>query len=104
MTDPTPLPISECRLDLPGLRAQRERYRAIGRHLERIDRDPCRLDARFSADLDPALLREAIEVERGCCPFFTIHRDPAEPRLLITVNDPAHDPALDALQFALTVT
>jgi hypothetical protein len=102
MTDPTPLPIAECRLGLEGLRTQRNRYRAIGRHLESIERHRCRLDAHFTPDLDVALLREAIDVERQCCPFFAIHHDAAEHRLLITVDDPDQDPALDALQFALT--
>jgi hypothetical protein len=33
---------------------------------------------------------------------LTIDQDPAERRLRATVEDPAHDPALDALRFALT--
>jgi hypothetical protein len=102
MTDPAPLPIADCRLDLSELRAQRERYRAIGRYLEQIERHPRRLEVRFIPHLDAALLREAIELERGCCPFFEIRHDPVEHRLSITVDDPAQDPALDALQFALT--
>jgi hypothetical protein len=102
MTEPTPLPIAECRLDLPGLHAQRERYRAIGRHLAGIERHPGRLEARFTPDLDTALVCEAIHVERGCCPFFEFRHEPAEHRLSITVDDPARDPALDAVQFALT--
>jgi hypothetical protein len=102
MTEGMPLPIAGCRLDLPELRVQRDRYRAIGRHLERLERHPCRLDARFSPDLDTALLEEAIEVERRCCSFLAIHHDPAEHRLSISVEDPTQDPALDALTFALT--
>ncbi len=102
MTEPTPLPLAECRLDFRGLRAQRERYRAIGRHLAGTERYPCRLEARFTPALDSALLREAIDVERGCCPFFEFRHEPAERRLSITVDDPARDPALDALEYALT--
>jgi hypothetical protein len=101
MSDLVLLPIAGCRLDLAGLRVQRDRYRAIGRHLKRVERHPCRLEAQFNPDLDATLLRDAIAVERGCCSFLRIHYEPAGGRLSITVDDPAHDPALDALRFAL---
>ena len=96
------LPIAECRLDLVGVRAQRDRYRAIGRRLERIDRHPCRLTAQLTPEVDEALVEETVEVERGCCPFFSIDYDRDRQRLSIEVSDPAHDPALDALRHALT--
>ena len=102
-TQPEEAPeIPECRLELPALRAQRERYRMIGRHLESTERGPCRLDARFAADVDAGLVFEAVEVERECCPFFSLDYDRSRRSLAITVEDPAHDPALDALHHALT--
>ena len=92
----------ECRLELPALSAQRERYRTIGRHLERIERGPCRLDARFDADVNAELVLEAVEVERECCSLFSLDYDRSRRSLAITVQDPAHDPALEALHQALT--
>ena len=102
-TRPEEVPeIPECRLELPALGAQRERYRTIGRHLERIERGACRLDARFAPDVDAGQVLEAVEVERDCCPFCSLDYDRSRRWLAITVHDPAHDPALDALHHALT--
>ena len=95
-------PLAGCRLDLVGLRAQRERYRRLGRHIERIERLPQRLEAHFTADLDATLLDETLAIERACCPFFTLAYDATRRELAITVQDPTQDPALDALQHALT--
>ena len=63
------VPIAECRLDLAGLRAQRDRYRALDRHVEQLHRAPGRLEATFGPQLDQALLSETIAVEQECCPF-----------------------------------
>jgi hypothetical protein len=48
---------------------------------------------------DRALLWEAVDVERACCPFFAIELD--ERTVVFAVADPAHDPALDAIADAL---
>ena len=95
------LPIAECRLDLPGLRAQRDRYREIGRHLTGLEREPRRLTARLSADVDRALVERTIEVERSCCEFFQLRFDDRRRELVVTVAEPARDPALDAIAEAL---
>jgi SAM-dependent methyltransferase len=95
------LPIAECRLDLDGSRAQRDRYRAIGAGIARLARQPNRLDAWLAPEADPGLVAEAINVERECCPFFEIAFDPAERRLSVGVTDPSQEPALDAISYAL---
>lgn len=100
--EPFSLPMAECRLDEAGLSAQRDRYRELARHLERIERHPGRLEAHFAQELDLALLQETIEVERECCTFLSIDFDPRRRRLSIGVDDLAQDPALDALQYALS--
>jgi hypothetical protein len=101
--EPQPLPlIAECHLDAPALERQRDRYSALGRELVELERNERRLDARFSPRVDEALLRETIEVERECCPFFRLSYDPTRLTLSITVDDPAQDPALDALRYSLT--
>jgi hypothetical protein len=47
------------------------------------------------------MLREAVDVERGCYPFFQMRPDVERRELLITVDRPEQDPALDALAQAL---
>jgi hypothetical protein len=94
-------PIAECRLDWRGLREQRERYRAMGRHVNRVQRGTQRLVVHLSATVEPELVRETITVERDCCPFFGLAYDEGGRRLTVTVADPGHDAALDAIAFAL---
>ena len=97
-------PIAECRLDLSGLRGQRDRYRALAQHVDRLWRTRGRLEVSFSPAVDEELLSEAIAVERECCPFFGIAYDAAAHRLSIAVADLREDPALDALRYALSPT
>jgi hypothetical protein len=97
----TELPLA-CNLDTDGAVRQGQRYAAIGGSVAGVERDGLRLTAHFGEDLDERLLHEAIEVERGCCPFFAIAFDPHERRLELSVPDAAHEPALDAIQDALT--
>jgi hypothetical protein len=101
---PQPLPVVECRLDSAGLRSQVDRYQALGRYVDAVRRSPGRLEVSFGAELDAALLTEAIEVERECCPFFELSYDTASRQLSISVEDERQDAALDALRFALTAT
>lgn len=97
------LPIAECRLDLAGLREQRDRYRRLGVTIEQARRGQETLAVSFGPRLDEELLRETIEVERGCCEFFTLDYAPAERRLVIGVERPEQAPALDGLAFALGI-
>jgi hypothetical protein len=96
------LPIAECRLDLPGLRAQADRYRRLGTMATRIDRGDAVLTATFGDELDRDLLDETIAVESDCCPFFDFDYDHADQRLSISVERPEQEPALEALHYALT--
>jgi hypothetical protein len=101
--EPQMLPlVSECSLDPEAIRVQRKRYAALGRDLVDFERQRGRLTATFAPTVDGDLVRETIEVERECCPFFALVYDPAESRLSITVDDPAQEPALDALRYSLT--
>lgn len=95
------LPMMECRLDLPDLREQHERYRTLGRSVEHAERVPGALTVRFADDVDQTLLGRTLEIERGCCAFFTIHHDRARRSIRVGVDHPDQDPALDALAFAL---
>src|SRR5207247_11439622 len=64
------LEIASCRLDLEGLRRQRDRYAHLAADVDAIERTGESLPVGFPRGVDEALLRETIEVERGCCPFF----------------------------------
>ncbi len=90
-----------CRLDASGLRGQLERYTQISGHVEAVERDPGRVVVRFAPDLPHDRLEAALAVERGCCPFIGVDYDPAARLLILTVDQAAHDPALDALAHAL---
>jgi hypothetical protein len=101
----TDLPlIAECRLDLDGLRAQRNRYGRIGQRVERLERRPQHLDLWLTPDADTDLVRETIAIERDCCPFYETSFSLAERRLSLSVADTAQDLALDAIHFAITGT
>jgi hypothetical protein len=96
------LPFAACRLDTAGLRLQADRYRRLGETALRVDRHDGLLSATFGAELDQGLLEETIGVEHGCCSFFAFDYQPVGRRLVITVDDPDQEPALDALHYALT--
>jgi hypothetical protein len=97
----TELPIAECRLDLEGLRRQRDRYRELGGQAAAITRGPESLTVRFGPALDRDLLDETIAVESECCPFFTFDLSPEQRVVTIGVSRPEQRPALDALAYAL---
>jgi hypothetical protein len=102
--EPTELPlIAECRLDIDGLREQRDRYQALGRHATTAVRQPQQLTVQFDAGVDVRLLVETIEVERGCCPFFDMQPHLDRHELVVSVTRPEEDPALDAIAHALGV-
>jgi hypothetical protein len=85
------------------MRRQRDRYRALGRHATAVERAPGRLAVRFDAEVPVALLGEAVDVERSCCPFFDLRPGSDGRELVVAVADPEHDPALDAIRHALDV-
>ena len=95
------LPIAECRLDLGGLREQRDRYRRLGRSVRALQRQPRRLTVAFATDVDAALLAETVAIESECCPFFALRYDANAHELRVGVTEPEQDPALDALVAAL---
>jgi hypothetical protein len=92
-----------CALDETGLRSQLGRYRQAGRNARLIERTPRRLVADLGDDVDAELIAQTIAVERECCPFFTPAWEPERRRLTVTVADAEHEPALDAIAFALNL-
>jgi hypothetical protein len=90
-----------CALDESGLRSQLERYRQAGRNARLIERTPRRLVADLDESVDAELVKEAIAVERECCPFFLLGWEPDRRRLTVSVSQAAYEPALDAIALAL---
>jgi hypothetical protein len=104
VTEPIDLPlVAQCRLDIHGLRRQRDRYRALGRHATAAVRQPQQLMVRFDSGVNASLLMETIDVERGCCPFFEMQPHLERHELVISVPHPEQDPALDAIADAVGV-
>jgi SAM-dependent methyltransferase len=91
-----------CTMDKAERAEQLERYRTLARHTAEVEHEPGRVVVRFSDDPPTGLLERAMEVERGCCPFFDIQYEPVSRRLVIAVEDPDRAPALDALAHVLT--
>ncbi len=92
-----------CALDEAGLRSQLERYRQAGRNARLIERTPRSLVADLDENVDVELVAETVAVERECCPFFTLTWEADRRRLTISVSQAAHEPALDAIAFALNL-
>ena len=90
-----------CALDESGLRVQLERYRKIGRNARVIERTNRSLVAALADDVDSELVAQTIAVERECCPFYGLAWEPARRLLTVSVSRAEHEPALDALAFAL---
>jgi hypothetical protein len=90
-----------CALDEVGLRLQLERYRRAGQGARRIEQTRRRLVVELDEHVDGKLVEEAIAIERECCPFFALDWEPAPRRLTVAVSRVEHEPALDAIAFAL---
>jgi hypothetical protein len=95
------LPIAECRLDLAGLRRQRDRYRKLGDQALDVRRDPDRLTVTFGPELNRDLLEEVIATENECCPFFAFEYSPEVRVMTVGVSNPEFNRALDAIAYAL---
>ena len=94
---------SSCALDEAGLRLQLDRYRRAGQGACVIERTRRSLVVELAGGVDAELVQEAVAVERECCPFFTLDWEPAPRRLTVAVSHAEHEPALDAIAFALGV-
>jgi hypothetical protein len=98
--DPLPMAPS-CALDEAGLRLQHERYRQAGVGARVVDRAQRGLVIDLDEHVDRELVDELVAVEKECCPFFALRWDPGTRRLAISVSLEEHEPAIDAIAFAL---
>ena len=93
--------VAACSLNDVELAQQLARYREAGDGAEVIERDERRRVIRVATAVPESLIDRLIEVERGCCPFFELSWDRVSRRLTIEVSAAEHEPALDAIGFAL---
>jgi hypothetical protein len=94
---------ASCSLDETGLRRQLERYRAAGAGARVLNRDRRQIRIRVGDGAESTVIEELIAVERECCPFYTLEWDHLQRALTVAVSTPEHEPALDALAYALGV-
>jgi hypothetical protein len=92
-----------CSLDENGLRSQLARYRQAGQNARLIERTPRSLVADLDENVDVELVAEAVAIELECCPFFAVTWEADRRRLIISVSQAAHEPAIDAIAFALNL-
>jgi hypothetical protein len=93
--------VASCALDDAGLRVQLERYRQAGAGARLVVRTPRSVVVDLDAQVDTQLVEETIAVERECCPFLALEWEPERRRLTVAVSQAEHEPALDAIVFAL---
>jgi hypothetical protein len=89
--------IPSCVLDEAGRHEQRARYARLATSVARVQRKPEAVVIEFDQTLDPRVLEEALELERGCCPFFRFAFDQRDRRLHVMVADGTMLSALDAI-------
>jgi hypothetical protein len=90
-----------CGLDEAGLRLQLERYRILGAGARCVERSRRCVVVDVDQHVDEQLVDELLAIERECCPFFTLDWEPERRRLTFAVSQLEHEPALDAIVFAL---
>jgi hypothetical protein len=90
-----------CRLDTAGRREQADRYRRLSASVAAMQRHDDALEVSFAAGVDVSLLREAVDVERACCPFFDLRLADHARTLRVAVAGPDDGPALEALAAAM---
>ena len=90
-----------CALDEAGLSKQYERYREVGLGARVLERCRRRLAVDLDERVDPKLVAELLAVERECCPFLELGWEQSAQRLTVAVSHAEHEPALDAIAFAL---
>ena len=77
-----------CTLTPDEFRAQRERYLRVRPTVERVERGAGEARIAFAPGFDPRLVRELVETEQRCCPFFTIDVDEEARLVRIASDDP----------------
>jgi hypothetical protein len=99
-----PMAVAACSLNDAELREQLARYRDAGKDAEVVERGERRLVLRVATTVPESLIEGLVEVEQGCCPFFELTWDRVSRWLTIEVSTIEHQPALEAIAFALGAT
>ena len=86
--------MESCSLDREGLARQRERHRRVARDVRGMTTEAGRLTIDLAPGYDRVAMDEMLDVERGCCPFFSFEVHYEEGRVGVTVAEPRQRPAL----------
>jgi hypothetical protein len=92
-----------CTLSDGDLRAQLDRYRAIGTGGEGRWITATSVELVVGAGVPDGLVERAVATEQSCCPFFELEWDPGSGRLAIAVSRAEDVPGLEALALALNI-
>jgi hypothetical protein len=99
--EPLPMAPPACSLDEVGVRSQLARYRTVGEAATVLVLDRRRVSVHVGDEVPNTLIDELVAIERECCPFFELAWEPNARRLTVSVPDAEHEPALEAIGFAL---
>jgi hypothetical protein len=76
-----------CALDGRAQEDQLARLASLGEHALWMRRLPTELTLVLDPDLDDAIVRETLAVERGCCPFFALIWDEERRELTVATRE-----------------
>jgi hypothetical protein len=93
--------IPSCALDEQGVRDQQARQQRLAPSVTNVTRRRGTLLMDFAPGFDRRALDDMVEVERQCCPFFRFAFDERARRLTLTVAEPQHAEAVEAVAAAL---
>jgi hypothetical protein len=93
--------IPSCAATDQELQLQRERQTRLAPGVSEVKRRGSELIVSFHPGFDRHALVGMIETEQRCCPFFRFRFDEHKRELAVSVGEPEHEPALEALTAAL---
>jgi hypothetical protein len=97
----SPVVPPSCSLDQSERGVQLARYRRVGDGARVLERSGRRLVVAVDDAVLDREVSDLVDVERACCPFFDLGWSPARRTLSVGVSSSDHEPALDAIAFAL---
>jgi hypothetical protein len=92
-----------CTLSDGDLRAQLDRYRAIGSGGEGRWINATSVELVVGAGVPDGLVEQTVATEQSCCPFFELLWEPGSRRLAVSVSRAEDVSALDVIARALNI-
>jgi hypothetical protein len=98
-----PMAPERCSLSADEPRDQIERYRTVGESAQTKRWAGMRVELVVRPGASRDLVKELVETEQRCCPFFRLDWRPEERYLSIAVSSVEHQPALELVANALGI-